>query len=83
MKLEVPENEVRSATHDVSAEGLFHFLEAVHQEPNLVRIEYVKIPHGFKVTVHYAVMDLARQLAVTSARIERLVGEANSHSPVS
>lgn len=74
---EIPQNEVRSVTYIVSGSGLFPLLEKLHDDRNVLKIEHERVDAGFQVTIHYAIMDLALQLAAVSASIEKAVTEAN------
>ena len=82
MSSEIPQNEVRSVTHTVSGSGLFPLFEKLHDNPNVLKIEHERAGANFKVTIHYAIMDLALQLAAVSASIEQAVAEANDTARV-
>ena len=78
MSREIPQNEVRIVTHTVSESVLFPLLEKLHDNRDVLKIEHERAGANFKVTIHYAIMDLALQLAAMSASIEQAVAEANN-----
>lgn len=74
---EIPQNEVRTSVHIVSKGSLFLLFGKLHDDRNVLKIEHERAGADFKVTVHYAVMDLALRLAAISASIEQAVVTAN------
>lgn len=78
----IPQNEVRSVTHTVSESGLFPLFEKLRGDRNVLKIEHERVDANFKVTIHYAIMNLPLQLADVSASIERAVAEANGTAHV-
>ena len=79
---EVPQNEVRSVTHTVSESGLFPLFEKLHDNRNVLKIEHERAGANFKVTIYFAIMDLALKLAAVSTSIELAVAEANDTARV-
>lgn len=77
MSREIPQNEIRSETFTVSESGLFPLFEKLHDIRNVLTIEHERAGTNFKVTVHYAIMDLEFKLAVLSTAIGEAVTEAN------
>lgn len=80
MSREIPQNEEKTVTVSVPPTNLFAFLEAVNNERNVISVSYEPPTNsnGYKVTVHYAIMDLALQTAAISTRIQTLAEEASS-----
>jgi hypothetical protein len=75
---EIPCNEVRTKEVTVTSLALQGFFEKLHVDPNVVKIEHWPSGRGaFQVVVHYAVMNLALQLASISAGIEKSAEELN------
>ena len=82
MSGEIPQNKACCVTHTISRSGLFPLLEKLLDNRNVLKVEYERSNGNFKVTVHYAIMDLAIQLAAVSASIEQAVAEANETASV-
>jgi hypothetical protein len=77
MTREIPQNEVRTVTHTVAVEALPLLFDKLHQDRNVINIEHERTGGNFKVTVHFAIMDLALQLNGVSASIERSMADVN------
>jgi hypothetical protein len=72
---EIPQNEERSASaqREVSAAELPLLVERLYGLPNVFRVDTVRSGGNFRVTAHFAIMDLPLQLAAVSASIEKIV----------
>lgn len=72
---EIPKNDESHVSHTVSRESLLPFLTKLNDNRNVTRIEYRRVDGGFKVTVYYAIMDLAIQRAAVSTSIYNTIEE--------
>lgn len=71
---EVPQNEVRSSTHEVPITKLFDFLTKLNDIKDVVRVSYVLHGSRATVTVEYAIMNLTLQLAAVAHKIGDAAG---------
>lgn len=73
---EVPANNVCSLVHTIPSASLFEYLDHLHDDANVIKIEYVRRGADFRVTVYFAVMDIALRVTNVAYNIEQFAKAA-------
>lgn len=73
--VEIPENQLLTATVTLAWSELPTFLERAREQRNYVEIAIRRSGANAQVTVHVAIMDLSLQLAAAQQSVERLANE--------